>query len=115
MWNIVFYKKEDGTMPVREFLDKLPVKHQAKALRDIDLLEKYGTALTEPHVKRIKGKLWELRIKSASDISRIFYFVPVGKNIVLLHGFVKKTQKTPTGEIDTASNSLEDCQRRGKP
>ncbi|MCL2034088.1 MAG: type II toxin-antitoxin system RelE/ParE family toxin [Oscillospiraceae bacterium] len=63
----------------------------AGALRDIDVLERYGTALTEPHVKHIRGKLWELRIKSASEISRIFYFIPIGKSIVLLHGFVKKT------------------------
>ena len=112
MWNIIFYEKEDGKTPVQEFLDKLPVKHHAKALRDIDVLEKYGTTLVEPHVKHIKGKLWELRIKSASDISRIFYFVPVGMDIVLLHGFVKKTQKTPNREIETANTFLDDYQRR---
>ena len=112
MWNIIFYEKEDGITPVQEFLDKLPEKHHAKALRDIDVLEKYGIALTEPHVKHIKGKLWELRIKSASDISRVFYFIHVGKNIVLLHGFVKKTQKTPNREIETANKYLEDYDRR---
>lgn len=112
IWNIIFYEKEDGTTPVQEFLDKLPEKHHAKALRDIDVLEKYGTALTAPHVKHIQGKLWELRIKSASDISRIFYFIHIENNIILLHGFVKKTQKTPAKEISTASNYLEDYQRR---
>jgi phage-related protein len=114
VWNIILYEKADGTKPVKEFLDKLPEKHHAKALRDIDVLEKYGTALTEPHVKHIKGKLWELRIKSASDISRVFYFVHIGKNIVLLHGFVKKTQKTPNKEIETANNYLADYQRRNE-
>ena len=114
MWDIIFYEKEDGTIPVRDFLDSLPIKHHAKALRDIDVLEEYGTRLTEPNVKHIKDKLWELRIKSASDISRIFYFVAVGKSIVLLHGFVKKTQKTPNREIETANNYLEDYQRRNK-
>lgn len=114
MWSIIFYEKPDGTIPVQEFLDKLPIKHQAKALRDIDILEKYGTTLTEPHVKHIKNKLWELRIKSASDISRIFYFIPLGERIVLLHGFVKKTQKTPSKEIETANNYLEDYQRRNE-
>jgi phage-related protein len=115
MWNIIFYKKEDGFTPVQEFLDRLPTKHHAKALRDIDVLEKYGTELTEPHVKHIDGKLWELRIRSASDISRIFYFASVGKDIVLLHGFVKKTKKTPDRELKTANNYLEDYQRRSKP
>lgn len=114
MWNIIFYEKEDGTIPVHEFLSTLPAKHHAKALRDIDVLEKYGTALTEPHVKHIDGKLWELRIQSAGDASRIFYFVAIGKNIVLLHGFVKKTQKTPNREIDKANNYLDDFKRRNK-
>ena len=112
--DIIFYEKEDGTIPVQEFLDKLPVKHHAKAIRDIDLLEKYGTNLKEPHVKYLKSKLWELRIKSTSDISRVFYFIPIGKDIVLLHGFVKKTQKTPNSEIATANNYLEEYQRRNK-
>jgi phage-related protein len=112
MWNIIFYEKEDGTIPVQEFLDKLSEKHHAKALREIDLLEKYGIALTDPHVKQIKGKLWELRIKSANDISRIFYFFRIGKNIVLLHGFVKKTRKTPRSEIETADKYLENYIKR---
>ena len=114
MWNIIFYEKADGKVPVQEFLDSLPEKHLAKALRDIDVLELYGTKLKEPHVKHIKGKLWELRIKSASDISRIFYFIPVGPDIVLLHGFVKKEQKTPNREIEIANTYLEDYKRRNE-
>lgn len=115
MWNIIFYTKEDGTTPVQEFLDQLVVKHRAKALRDIDVLEQHGTALTEPNVKHIKGKLWELRIRSAKDISRVFYFVHVGTDIVLLHGFVKKTQKTPAREIEVAETYMNDYQRRNTP
>jgi phage-related protein len=112
MWNIVFYKKENGEVPVQKFMDGLPTKHHAKALRDIDVLEQFGTALTMPDVAHVKGKIWELRIKSSSDISRIFYFINTGKDIVLLHGFVKKTQKTPSGEIVTATNYYEDYLRR---
>ena len=112
MWNVIFYEKEDGSIPVQEFLDALPAKHRAKALRDIDLLEKYGIALTEPHVKHIEDKLWELRIKSASDISRVFYFIHIGKDIVLLHGFIKKSQKTPNREISIANAYLNDHVRR---
>ena len=112
MWNIIFYTKEDGRTPVQEFLDQLPVKHRAKAMRDIDLLELHGTTLTEPHVKHIKGKMWELRIAFANDISRVFYFVHVGTDIVLLHGFVKKTLKTPTRKIEVAQTYMNDYQRR---
>ena len=112
MWNIIFYEKENGTAPVQEFLDALPTKHLAKALRDIDVLEEFGPALREPHAKHISGKLWELRVKSASDISRIFYFVHIGKDIILLHGFVKKSDKTPKREIETASKYFDDYIRR---
>ena len=79
------------------------------------MLEKYGTTLTEPYVKHIGSKLWELRVKLASDISRVFYFVHIGKDIVLLHGFVKKTHKTPGREIRTANGYLADYLRRNKP
>lgn len=107
-WNVVFYKKPDGTAPAREFLEKLPVKHHAKALREIDLLEKWGPALTKPHVKHIDGELWELRVNFAGDASRIFYFIHTGQTIVLLHGFMKKTQKTPIREIETAKSAMAD-------
>ena len=112
MWNIVYYKKRDGTIPVKEFIEALPVRHRAKAVREITLLEEYGNRLTEPHAKHIEGKLWELRIKSSSDISRIFYFLHSGDDIILLHGFVKKTQKTPRREINRASEYLDDYLRR---
>ena len=112
MWNIEFYEKQDGTTPVQEFLDALPSKHRAKAVWEIELLEEAGTALGLPYVKHIDGKLWELRVKFASDISRIFYFLPVGNKIVLLHGFVKKTYKTPENETDVAKKYLADYERR---
>lgn len=114
MWDIEFYEKEDGTIPVQKFLDGLPIKHQAKAMREIDILEKYGASLTEPHVKHVEGKLWELRIEVAGDISRIFYFIPVGKGIVLLHGYIKKTRRTPHMEIVIANTYLKDYLRRNK-
>ena len=112
MYHIIFYQKENGTIPVQEFLDALSVRHCAKALREIDILEEYGRKLTLPYVKHIKNKLWELRIKSGSEISRIFYFVSVGDDIVLLHGFLKKTQRTPNREMKTAKTYLEDYERR---
>ena len=112
MWNIIFYEREDGSAPVLEFLDGLPPKHRAKAVWEIELLGEAGTHLTMPHTRHIEGKLWELRIKFASDISRIFYFLTTGDNIILLHGFIKKTQKTPVREIKTAQLHLADYERR---
>jgi len=115
-WKIITYQKENGEKPVEDFLENLPCKHKAKAVWEIDLLAEYGTGLKEPYVKSIKGDeykgIWELRIKFASDISRIFYFVPVGDTFVLLHGFVKKTDKIPKREIEIAKQYMEDYKRR---
>jgi phage-related protein len=67
-------------------------------------------------MKNIKGEeykgLLELRVQVASDISRIFYFMPEGSRFVLLHGFIKKTEETPTRELDIAKSRMEDYLRR---
>ncbi len=94
----------------------LPTKLRAKAFSDIELLQKHGNALREPYVKPVKGKygkdLYELRIRFANDIARIFYFTYHNNRIVLLHGFIKKTMKTPINEIITAQKYMEDYKRR---
>ncbi len=95
-----------------DFLDSLPPKHKAKAFHEIELLKEFGNALKEPYVKHIAGEIWELRIRFSGDISRIFYFTWQAETIVLLHGFVKKTQKTPRREIETAQKLMEDYKRR---
>jgi len=75
---IEFYQRENGDIPVNEFLLSLTPKLRAKAFSDIELLQKHGSQLNEPYVKPMKGKkyrkLYELRIKFSNDIARIFYF-----------------------------------------
>ncbi|GHT95536.1 toxin RelE [Spirochaetia bacterium] len=115
MWEIELYATANGEEVVGDFLDNLSRKHRAKALWEIDLLSLHGTALTQPYVKHIDEKLWELRIQSSGDISRIFYFIPLQNKIVLLHGFVKKTNKTPPGEIKTAKKRMTDYLARYLP
>ena len=112
MWEIEFYETESGKKVILDFLDSLPVKHRARAIREIELLEEFGTDLKMPHVKQIDGKLWELRIKASSNISRIFYFVSINNKIVLLHGFIKKTNKTPEREKETAKKRMVEYKRR---
>ena len=94
----------------------MPVKLRAKAFRDIEILQEHGNDLREPYVKPIKGKygkgLYELRIKYANDIARIFYFTYYNNKFVLLHGFIKKTMKTPNSEIQKAQLYMEDYKRR---
>lgn len=112
MWEIELFATDSGEEVVADFLDSLPRKHRAKAIWEIELLSIQGTALTLPYVKHIGGELWELRIKFTSDISRIFYFIPVRNKIVLLHGFIKKTDKTPPGEIVIAQKRMLDYKER---
>jgi len=102
MYNIYFYEKLNGKIPVKEFLNKLNTKMKTKALREIVLLREHGRDLKEPHVKYMKKGIFELRVKTGSDISRIFYFFFSGDKIILTNGFIKKTQKTPVKEIEKA-------------
>ena len=101
-FELTFYEKRDGSLPVVEFLDSLPKKMRAKALREMDILKEYGNELREPYTKYLEDGIFELRIKLGSDISRILYFFYDGRNIVLTNGFIKKTWKTPRGEIEKA-------------
>jgi phage-related protein len=115
---VEMYEKTDGKTPVLEFILNLSPKQQAKVYREIDLLEKFGNELHYPHVDTIKGKkyngLLELRIELASNIIRIFYFLTENNKVILLHGIVKKKQKTPQKELDTALDRMKEYLRRKK-
>ena len=112
MFEVNYYTLPDGRKPVEEFIDSLPLKMQAKAFYSISVLEEFGNALREPHSKPIGDGLFELRIKFASDITRIFYFFVVDNKIILTNGFVKKTMKTPKTEIELAKKYKADYERR---
>lgn len=109
---IVFYTKENGEKPIEEFIISLDEKMKSKALGQIAILKEKGRTLREPYSKYIKDGIFELRIKFSSDISRIFYFFYVGNKVVLTNGFIKKTQKTPTSEIEKALKYKADFERR---
>ncbi len=115
-YDVEFYEKENGEVPVFEFLLSLNPKLRAKAYSEIELLKKYGPNLREPYVKPIKGDkhkgIFELRIKFSSDISRIFYFGFKNNIFILLNGFVKKTNKTPERELEKARKYKADYERR---
>jgi phage-related protein len=115
-WEVEPYQRADGRIPVEEFQLSLPAKHRAKSIADVRLLREFGTALRAPHAKPVRGEkyrgLWELRTKFASDISRIFYFLPTGQRFILLHGYVKKDDKLDTRELDVAKRYMEEYLRR---
>lgn len=116
IFEIDFYQKANGRVPVKEFLLSLNPKLRAKAILDIELLQEHGNELKEPYVKPIKGKnnkgLYELRIKFSKDAARIFYFTYYDNKYILLNGFIKKSMKTPRKEIARALRYMQDYKNR---
>lgn len=87
---------------VKVFIKQLQKPARMKLLRSIELLEEYGAHLSMPHVKKMMENLYELRVRGKQEV-RIF-FTYCESNAFLLHGFVKKSQKTPQKEIQIALN-----------
>lgn len=107
-WSIRVYESPNGDKPVEVFIKSLEGKARLKISRTLDLLEAFGLEGAYPHVKKITGtSIWELRILGADSI-RVFYITITGRIFLLLHGFKKKTQKTPSKEIVIAQRRLDD-------
>lgn len=106
-WSIVLYVEDSGRRPVNEFLTSLDAKTQARFIRSIEQLRVRNVTAREPLVRHLEGKLWELREESQTNIYRLLYFFFTGRRIVFLHGFHKKTQKTPRSEIEIAKRRLD--------
>ena len=88
---------------VDEELAALPADLRARFVRIAALIETLGLErIGEPHVKHLKGALWEIRMAGKSGISRAFYVTAKGRRVVILRVFVKKPRKTPTREIKLA-------------
>jgi phage-related protein len=86
----------------------LPERLAARFLNLADRMETVGANLGEPHTKAFGNGLFELRIKGSEGIARVFYCTLVNRRIVMLHSFVKKTQKTPPRELRIAENRLKE-------
>lgn len=107
-----FYKKEDGSKPAKEFMLSQNEKMKTKLFGLVDILEQYGNQLREPYSKHLDDGIFELRAKVGTDISRVLYFFYHEGRIILTHGFVKKTQKTPPSEIEKAKQYRKDFLER---
>lgn len=107
-WEVVYYVTSSGDIPVRIFLDKAPVQLKAKAFRIFQNINEYGLSAIVSHTKKLSGTpLWEIRILGKNN-ARILFATEIKDQVVLLHGFYKKTQKTPSKEIKIALVRLED-------
>ena len=110
-FEVEFYETEAGRQPAKEFLLSLDKKMRAKMLHTISILQDNGYELREPYSKHLSDGIFELRAKVGSDITIFFYYVD--RRIILTHGFIKKTQRTPSKEIAFAKKCRTDyCFRR---
>ena len=116
MHEIIFYQDRNGRQPVLDYMEKLG-KSKSKdsriklnKLNDyIELLSQQGTRAGQPYIKHLDAEIWELRPLR----DRILFVAWLDGSFVLLHHFVKKTQKTPRREIEKAKRELQDLKERG--
>lgn len=84
-------------------LEALPASLRARVVRIAERIEAVGLEnMGEPHVKHLEGKLWEIRAKGADGIARALYITVTGRRVVILHAFVKTSQKTPRAALEIA-------------
>lgn len=102
---IEFYKKLSGKEPVRDYLDKMPLKVRKKVLFVFRLIED-TLIVPSKYWQKMSGSdgIWEARIEYESNIYRFFGFMLKGKIVILTNGFQKKSQKTPQSEIELAES-----------
>ena len=104
-WTISYFNEK-----VRKQVMSLPAGILADYIRLTDAMAIHGADLRMPHSRAMGGSLFELRPKGPEGIGRVFYCTQVGKVIVVLHSFVKKTQETPDAELRLARQRLQDVQ-----
>jgi phage-related protein len=91
-----------GTQVDAEIL-ALPKDMQAAFVRLAERIEAVGLErIGQPHVKHLQDKLWEMRLTGRDGIARALYVTAIGRRVIVVHAFVKKTQKTPRGAIELA-------------
>ena len=110
--NVAFYESLQGKQPCRDFILGLSKNDKREVGADIFVLQE-GFPIGLPLCRKMDSDLWEIRSSISTGICRIFFTIH-DNTIVLLHGFIKKTQKTPTKEIETAKNRLKEFKERNK-
>ena len=102
-WTIAYYS--DGLLA---WVDGLPVGVRASYARITERMQVHGPALGKPYTRAMGEGLFEIRAHGREGIARVFYCTVVGRRIVMLHGFVKKTDKTPARELALARQRMKE-------
>ncbi len=97
---VVFYRNKNGIEPVKEWLLSIDSKDRSKIGADLKTVE-YGFPIGMPVCKKLDSNLYEVRTNLKDKIARVLFCIGDGK-MILLHGFIKKTQKTPAKDLDLA-------------
>jgi phage-related protein len=101
---VVFFRLDSGREPVRDWLKDLDRDSRKAIGEDIKTLQ-FGWPVGMPLARKLADNLWELRSSIPLGIARTFFTI-YSQRIVLLHGFVKKAQRTPPNELATAKRRL---------
>ena len=101
-WALEFYEDEHGQSPVEDFLDGLDPRSRAHLRLSMEQLRLRNVRSGMPLARHLEGDLWELRRQSQGNAFRVIYFFFTGRRIVFLHGFQKKTRRTPAADIEIA-------------
>lgn len=101
-WTLDDYRTPAGARPVKDFLDGLSTTAKPRVYAVLAMLEEHGNRLLMPHSRALGEGLYEIRVPHRDGPFRIIYCFRPARRIVLLHGFAKKTQKTPKEDLELA-------------
>ena len=105
-YSIIYYSQE-----VQEEIMNFPVTLQARYIGLTNRMIEHGPNLGLPHTDAFGGGLFELRLKGAEGIARVFFCTLIEQEIVMLHSFIKKTQKTPEKELKIAKQRMKEVKK----
>jgi phage-related protein len=105
---VLFYRTESGREPVREWLKELPVADRKIIGDDLKTVQ-FGWPLGMPLIRKLEPDLWEVRSRLHRRIARVVFTVE-GDTMVILHGFIKKSQKTEAADLQLARQRLRKLQ-----
>ena len=111
-WKAIYYYKQDGSMPVKKYIDNLSIRERAKTLAFIGFLEEKGPNLHRPYADLLEDGIHELRIKLQGTQVRILYFFCYQNFIVLTNAFEKYKDKVPKEQIKLAKENRIDFLNR---
>jgi len=113
---VIFYEKRSGKKPVNDFLNKLSRQSRSKIVACLKFLQqketKINTNMNNMVFRQLKGKLWEIKIRTSDGSYRIFYTMLSEDLMILLHAYKKQSQKAPQKELDIATKRMEEVQNK---